>query len=358
MYKDFTTRIDPAECLTTSRVILNSNFNSLYTGCRDVNEVITLTEDTGVDILQRANTVVKNINSLLSSEIYNARLTLSPTDSNSTENIESTNIYIHPYGGNTIALYNLKYDSWLTYSLQAPKSFALKDQENNALTANTNYDIFLSYLDDFTVTFIKWGDESLLQFNEGVCVQKGDVTKRYIGCLRTTKKGTTEVKYTVTSTHGDRLKSFLWNYKNQTTKQVKNILTVEYGLTNFNSWVRTSVENEETETENGCRLDFIVGDTSMLDFEYQSFFECKNKATVSAGMSINSVEYIQSRYNTVCRVFPVNIKGWGTATAQLHGNVPRGFHFLQTFDRSNTEVSFNIVYNNVYKTGFTGIITN
>lgn len=358
MYKNLTTRIDPAECLSVSRRSINSNFTNLYNGCREINDVITNTESISRDILQRANTTIKNINSLLSAEIYNARLTLSLTENDSSANIESTSIYLHPYNGNAIALYDTAYDSWLTYNLDTPKKFELKDQTNLPLKANTNYDIFLSYFGDFRVTFIEWSGTSNLEFREGVCVLKNDISKRYLGCLRTTKKGTTEVSYTAISTHGQRLKSFLWNYKNQTTKQIKNILTVAYNTTTVNTWNRTSVENEILETENNCRLDFIVGDTTMLDFEYQSFFECTDVATVDSGISIDSNTFIQANYNTVCRTYPVTIHGWGTSTAQLHGNVPRGLHFLQTFDKSNIRVAYNIVYNNIYKTGFTGIIAS
>lgn len=356
MYRKFVTRIDPAECLFTSRQIINNNFNSLYESCRDINKVITNIEDTSTLTLKNSNLIVKDINALLSADVYGVRLSLTPNSNDSLENIESTTIYLHPYAHGNIALYNSSVSSWLFYPVTL-QSFKLVDSNGLQLDPNTNYDIFLSRENNkFQLSFIIWNEQSNLQFKQGVCVLKNDITKRYIGCLRTTKKGTTEVKYTATNTHGERLKSFLWNYKNQTSKQIRNIVTVSYKNSEINVWQRTSAANEVINTENNCRLDFIVGDTTMLDFEYQNFFESSESVTVNSGMSIDSKDFISSNYNTVCRSYPVTLKGWGSSTAQLHGNVPRGFHFLQTFDTSNSIVSYNIVYNNIYKTGFTGII--
>jgi hypothetical protein len=358
MHRKITTRIDPAACLKTSRQTLNENFNSLYESCRDINTVITSIENTSNTILKDSNTTVKNINALLSADIYGCRLSLSRTQSDSNNNIESTSIFLHPYGHGNIALYNSTVSSWLVYPIVLTE-FQLTNSNLTQLEPNTNYDIFLSYENkSFNLTFIEWNEQSNLQYKQGVCVLKNDITKRYLGCLRTTKKGTTEVKYTAINTHGERLKSFLWNYKNQTTQQISNILTVSYKNTELNTWQRTSVENEAISTENNCRLDFIVGDTSMLDFEYQNFFECNELATVNSGITIDSKEFLVSNYNTLCRSYSNTLKGWGTSTAQLNGNVPRGYHYLQTFDKSNSFVSYNIVYNNIYKTGFTGIIKN
>lgn len=363
MSYSFIKNIDSAECLFNTRLNINANYTSLYEGCKVVDTSLTNTEYMSKSVIDSALSTVKFMNALMSAKVHDIKMSLSETNKDSNVNIISDTIYIHPFIGDGISLYSYKYSSWLK-RVVGPKAlpFKLVDSNNKPLLANTNYDIFLSYNDvmsSFNLTFVKWKDNtSNTTYSQGVCVlsDTNSLDKRYLGCLRTTQAGTTELSFGGVANHGAHPKLFLWNFKNRTPKIISSITTAEYDSTQLDTWTRTSAINETIDTFNDNRVDLITGDIMYLDFRYQNYFECTEETTVHSGLAVNSVNSVAKLYNTICTTNTITAQGWGSTISSLQGTVPRGVHFIQTFDKTNKYVRFNTVHNDIFKTGFTGTI--
>lgn len=126
--------------------------------------------------------------------VNDLRLSCSNTDTAPTSNQTAiTTIYLCPDGGNRISLYNTTSLEWEDLVLSANLSISL-----SGLTADSNYDIF-AYGDSGKVraeTLI-WTNSTTrataLVRQDGVWCKTGDLSRRYVGTVRTTGSvGTTE----------------------------------------------------------------------------------------------------------------------------------------------------------------------
>lgn len=136
--------------------------------------------------------------------ICDGRLTLTTGTPVTTGDVAAaTTLYFTPYRGNQIALYDGT--RWRLYSF-TERSIAIP------ATTDTNYDVFL-YDNGGTLTLelTAWTNATTrataLTAQDGIYVQSGATTRRYIGTIRTTdSSGECEDSLT---------KRFVWNYYNQ-----------------------------------------------------------------------------------------------------------------------------------------------
>lgn len=147
----------------------------------------------------------------------------------------STTIYLCPYIGNKISLYNGSV--WKTLT-SAQVSLAL-----GVLTASVCYDVF-AYDNSGTVTLEKlaWTSSvtraTALAYQDGILVKSGDATRRYIGTFYAETTSATTMYFTQDSTTNSYGAS-LWNYYNRVKIGLKNPLdsSATSGYTNT-TWVR------------------------------------------------------------------------------------------------------------------------
>lgn len=135
-----------------------------------------------------------------------ARLTLTTgVPVPSTDVTAATNVYLTPYGGGRVWLYDGS-AYWIPYSFsQITISLA-------AFAANTNFDVF-AYLSGGNVVTetVAWTNATTratgLVLQNGIYVKSGTTTKRYIGTFRTTG--------TIGQCEDSLTKRFCWNYHNR-----------------------------------------------------------------------------------------------------------------------------------------------
>jgi len=222
------TRIDSQEYIGNSLNTITNNFalieNKLCTlqyGASSVSTVNMLL--TAVD--QSFDAIDFSISSTLKSTLCQIRMSLDPTTPVVYDNFVDQNvIYIHPYNGNIISLYNTDTSEWQEYFIDEPISFFLTTdgtQYGVSLAGNVVYDVFIYVQDNkFQLKYAQRPHVDLYaelsesvetRYNlEGVVVSYYDDTMRYIGSIYTSGNNnveqTTNIKTTIQS---------IWNKYNQ-----------------------------------------------------------------------------------------------------------------------------------------------
>ena len=141
--------------------------------------------------------------------VANLRLSLSASSPVPSDNQSGGTLYIHPYNGNEIALWDngegaTPYQRWYVLKFNSIRSFPLKFggvDSGSPLTADTQYDIYLHNTGTVTdqvlaVDYVAWGSFTSPPAREeknGIICKAGDVTRRFVGVVRTTTAGTSEM---------------------------------------------------------------------------------------------------------------------------------------------------------------------
>lgn len=115
------------------------------------------------------------------------RLTLSSSDAVPTSDVTgATTLYLLPYNGELVALYNTTGGEWEYHNLPAAGV-------SSAIPASTdtNYDVFLyDSSGTLTLEFVAWTDDTTrataLATQDGVYVKTGALDRLYVGTIRTT----------------------------------------------------------------------------------------------------------------------------------------------------------------------------
>jgi hypothetical protein len=130
--------------------------------------------------------------------VVNLRLSLSSTLNVPSETIpESDKIYVHPWNGNEIALYDSTTQRWflLKFPTSTLPSFELKSGNPAvALTADTTFDVYLYNSGTLqapvlAMDFQSWGGNTTPPTRgskDGIPHKSGDPTRRLVGIVRTT----------------------------------------------------------------------------------------------------------------------------------------------------------------------------
>jgi len=276
------------ECIGDSLIKINDNFSNLNKG------------------LLNSNSLIDNVTTNFASPFACLRLSLDPNlPIVTSDKIGINTIYLHPFQGNAVGLYNTRTSTWQIQLLPKILAFNLN---NYGLRPDANYDIYLSYdsiSTSFSLSFVDWksvtgfdykvkssgtkntvpiipSGANLRTMLAGVRVFKNDLSKRFIGCLRTTGNTgniTTEISFGRTwLTGGSAPKFYLWNAQNQYPSAFSifsdshwTVLGGDIGskngpMLNFNSdWI---AGGNNTSNIN-YRVSFITGDPVELSL-YQS----------------------------------------------------------------------------------------
>ncbi len=238
MARIYTNFISEEECIGDSLETINTNFSALDVAVQNST--------------QATNTAVQgltgNVTELLKGihNIMNIRMSLSNTTAITTTDIKNaTNLYIHPYNGAVVSLWNTTINRWELKQFSSIITVSLA-----SLMADTNYDIYLHFSSgNFQVEFVAWPSQAAGSVppatgsQNGILVKSGEPNKRLIGCLRTTNAGQTEVSFgRVAAVGGSHPKLFVWNLYNQhpASFSILETGTVNGYSTGINGWTSTA----------------------------------------------------------------------------------------------------------------------
>lgn len=130
--------------------------------------------------------------------VVNLRISLSDSSAVPSANqLNATNIYIHPYNGNEMALYSTASLRWQVVRFSGVLTFSLAA----ANSANTNYDIYLynsgtALSPAMAIDYVAWANDTsppTRGVQDGVLVKNGNPARRLIGVVRTTSAGTSTI---------------------------------------------------------------------------------------------------------------------------------------------------------------------
>lgn len=156
----------------------------------------------------------------LSSYLCSGRLTLtSGTPITTSDVTAATTLYLTPYNGNVIALYN--------GSTWDARTFSELSLSLAGFAANTNFDIYANWSGSAVVlSAVAWSSATLrsvaIATQDGVDVKTGALTFRLIGTIRTTA--------TIGQTEDSKLKRFVSNRQNA----IRRSIIVQEATANWN----------------------------------------------------------------------------------------------------------------------------
>jgi len=183
----------------------------------------------------------------LIAQICCGRLTLTTVTPVTTADVTAaTTFYFTPYKGSAIALFSAATSgsgaTWNLYTL-AEISLAVP------ATTSTMYDVWV-YDNSGTLTLetTAWTNDTTrataLVLQNGVYCKTGDLTRRYVGSIRTTGvSGQTE---------DSEAKRYVWNYYHRVRKALKVV-------DGTNSWAYTTAAFRQANASAANQLDFIIG---------------------------------------------------------------------------------------------------
>jgi hypothetical protein len=248
-------------------------------------------------------------------KINNFRLTLTTGVPVTTTDVTgASTLYLTPYNGNQIALYNGTAWELLT---TAQVSLAL-----SGLTANRPYDVFaFNNAGTVTLEILAWTSDTArataLAYQDGVLVRSGSTTRRYLGTFYST--GTTTTEDSVS-------RRYVWNYYNRVTRNMSAVDTTS-------SWTYTTATwraaNANTTAGQG-RVLCVVGVAEDAATALRAAISGNtNNGQQACGIGINSTSSNSAQtvqFHTATNIISTN--------AQYTATLPIGLNFIQSLEWS------------------------
>lgn len=261
--------------------------------------------------LGTANTDAARVDNVGAKGTCEFRLTLTTNTPVTTGDVVgASTIYLSPYKGNRIALYDGS--NWVMRS-SAQVSIAL-----SGLTTTVPYDVF-AYDNSGTLTLelAVWSTEvdrnTALTAQDGVLVKLGALTRRYLGTFFPASASTTE------DTVNRRC---LWNYYNRVRKSMR-------ALEATNTWNYTTATIRAANGSTSNRLVFVVGvNEDMVSADIRALASNTGATTNAAvGVGLDSTSTF-----TTGGVFGRTLMGTATSFFALSASLKTypgvGLHFL------------------------------
>lgn len=260
--------------------------------------------------------------------IFEARLSLSSTDPTA-DGISNSTLYLHPFRGNTIAMYDSSETDFLRNSIIGAVSIAIP------ATTNTVYDVLVYQSGGgLALELVQWTSAtvrgSILQLWGGVWVKNGDTSRRYAGTIATG---------TVSGQSNDTLKERrVWNYYNRLPRSIEIKDATDswsYGTAVWRAWNGSTAN----------RVNFVRGfaeDAVNLSFGGSAF---ASQANPVLGIGLDST----TTPTGVTQKIPNNVIA--NMTALYAGTPAIGLHYLSLLefcDTFGTDATFYGDNNNSY----------
>lgn len=223
--------------------------------------------------------------------IVGGRLTLeSGVPISTTDQTAKTTVYFTPDKHNQIALYDGS--NWGLHS------FTERSLSLSGYTADTNYDVFI-YDNSGTITLesVAWTNDTTrataLDTQDGVYIKSGATTRRYLGTIRITA--------TTGQCEDSTDRRFVWNYYNQTKRQLQSILNAgsghTYTTTSWRSYANSTTVGS-TRNEFVVGLDHLVSTHVMAAFRYGYIIFSYDSTTVPIHSNVSASDGNHHDINT------------------------------------------------------------
>lgn len=291
----------PATTLARTSIIASSNSNSsvnFSAGTKDV--FVSVPADQVAD----------------SNFIPGGRLSLSSTLAVPSSDLSAQGtLYYVPYENSKIKIYTG--NRWVTYDIGAGISLSL-----TGLAANQNYDVYaIASGGAVALTTTAWTNDTArataLSTVDGVPVQLGDTTLRFLGTIRTTSVGQSSDTQT---------QRFIWNFYNRVPKPLSIKETTA-------SWTYTSTSWRYARGQTTNRVEFVVGyPDSFLALHLHT--EVTHSSAGSGGMCALSYDdnstYRSPPYGSnivaVSRVSSASQRAYGRSAISGYAGI--GYHYV------------------------------
>lgn len=251
-----------------------------------------------------------------SADMFAARLTgATGVPVTITDQTGKSNLFLSPYNGNAVHLYNTGTGVWEPYALTSDYSIAL-----GTLTADKNYDVFI-YISDGALTheLVAWTDDTTrttgLEIVHGRIV-KASSTRRYAGSFRTTSTTTTE---------DSERKRFVFSAYNRVPRKVKRIETTDsWAGGTADAWVKgNSSSTNRIEVLRGLDVEPVILKLRTVALNDTSVVIASGGIGVDSD-SANSADTYGGVANTTFGV---------PAFAEYEGFPGVGWHYLQWLEQ-------------------------
>ena len=227
-----------------------------------------------------------------------------------------TTIYLAPYMGNKISIYNTSTAHWTIHQFDAGDlSHSLSGE-----TADKNYDVFVKSTNGIlSLTSVVWTDDTNratnVVFQDGVYCKNGALGERYLGTYRTT--GTTG------QCEDSQSKRFVWNAYNQIDRQL-------YYLPSANSWSGGGATIRQANSTAANKIEALSGlEGSAITVDNLVMCSC-DAAAVSTYMAVGIGENSTTANATgsiVMAATPVVAGYTFTSSAHLKKHKAAGYHY-------------------------------
>ncbi|MCX6107969.1 MAG: hypothetical protein NTY08_19235 [Proteobacteria bacterium] len=234
----------------------------------------------------------------------------------------ATTVYYTPFNGNRVALY----DGTANWNIVA---FSEQTLSLGTLTAGANYDVF-AYNSAGTVSLVlgaAWTNNTTrstaLALQDGVWVQSGTTTRRYLGTIRTTSTTTTE---------DSNVKRFVWNANNRVPRtQMQTDTTTNWANAGNGAWSAMNSGNAAWQEQ------FLIG---LAGDPVESGIDMYVSYMGSIGIALDSTSAVNSSNSTVSYTCCTNVAV--NSSVHYRGYPAAGYHYMQGLQttQSSTTVYF------------------
>lgn len=291
---------------------------------------------------------VKGVSNSTLPAVMNVRMSFSSAQPTPTTSLTGTNasvLYIHPFKGDTVTLYDTSLSAWQAYDFNTIISAPLASICN---VANTCYDIYLSISNNaYKITSRPWSNSNAqsidfndpreTQYVDGVPLHPTDRSMRLIGSIRTVAAGQSELNFGTSSiVGGSSPKIFLYNIYNQQAATFSIIDTGTYNaLSGFNIWTstlagQTALGNGPFEAFGGTgnRISFITREQNTITLNTATY-TLSNIAWYS-GYSLDNAAPTVSQLRSALPGIPIiESNRPGVVTNSMAASIQPGYHFIQ-----------------------------
>lgn len=255
--------------------------------------------------------------------ICDFRLTLTSATPVMTADTTGTTLYMTPFKGNRIALYNTTESVWDVLA-SAELSLAL-----SGLTAGKNYDVF-AYNNSGAVAFeiLVWTNDTTrataIVFQDGVACKSGDLSRRLVGSFRALSATQIEWKLGGTGAGGVAASLGLWHANPKVRVPVKGIIR-----DSTDSWTYSTTAFRAANNSTAMRVNLLDGggDMAALAVNHQNAYGGTG-SQASNGIGLDSTSVLAAKATAAFGGTAV----LGPGTSLFAGPIGLGWHYLQALE--------------------------
>ena len=251
------------------------------------------------------------------------RLTLTSGTPVLTADTTGTTLYLTPFRGNRLALWNTTESLWEVLAF-AEQSIAL-----SGLTAGKTYDVFV-YLSAGTLTFdlVAWTNDTTrataIAYQDGVPVKTGALDRRLIGTFRALSATQIEWKLGGTGAGGVAASLGLWHANPKVRVPVKGIIRDSTDSWSYGGVIRAANNSA------AMRVNLLDGDGTMrARADYNALVTVPASSQFLASVGLDSTSAF-SAYSTSGAT--TNTAITTLASGLFSGPIGLGWHYLQALE--------------------------